>query len=111
MTISTVGNPGVPIDELLATRDEAVSVLDGVGETMWRGHLVQARAEITNGDFYGVERLLGAFGGMGSFNDLVLVQPGSPLPRAPLIAAQHRLDALRTSIWRTCLQLRRDLQA
>jgi hypothetical protein len=31
----------------------------------------KSRREIVDGDFHGIERLLSAYGGMGSFNDLV----------------------------------------
>lgn len=57
---------------LLSILDELIALLRGSGETHWSAWLEKDRILIANGDFYGVEHLLRAFGGMGSFNDVAL---------------------------------------
>ena len=65
----------MPSDEaarLLSILDELIALLRESDETHWSAWLEQDRRLIANGDFYGVEHLLRAFGGMGSFNDVAL---------------------------------------
>ena len=64
-----------PVNELLSALDEAIALLRGANETHWLAWLEKDRRLIANGDFYGVEHLLRAFGGMGSFNDYNLADP------------------------------------
>jgi hypothetical protein len=59
-------------EELARAIDHIVAVLRDVGETQWRDFLRRNADLIRRGDFYGVERFLTAFGGMGSLNDLVI---------------------------------------
>ena len=63
------------VARLLADLDEAIGVLRDAGETHWKSWLERDRKRIAVGDPYGLESLLRAFGGMGSFNNLVLTQP------------------------------------
>ena len=61
-----------PIDELVSALDEIVALLRDSNEAHWAAWLEKDRRLIANGDFYGVEHLLQAFGGMGSINDIGL---------------------------------------
>jgi hypothetical protein len=89
--------------KLLADLDEAIALLRDVGETQWRSSLERDRERIGRGDSYGLDSLLRAFGGMGSFNDLVLSQPGMDGSRAA--QADNRLWDLRNEIWDGCREL------
>jgi hypothetical protein len=97
------------VDRLIADLDEAIEVLDGVGEAHWRTWLQLGRNQIAGGDAHGLDHVLGAFGGMGSFNDLVLSQPGADRPVEELRAADDRLWELRESIWHGCRDLKHQL--
>ena len=70
--------------ELLSSNEEA----------HWAALVGGARDEITSGDAHGLDRLLMAYGGMGSLNDLYL---------AP------QFDALRSEAWSLATELRRQL--
>jgi hypothetical protein len=59
-------------EELAEASDDIVALLKRFGEAEWSTILARDSALIRSGDFYGVERFLRAFGGMGSLNDLVL---------------------------------------
>jgi hypothetical protein len=60
---------------LLSALDEAASLLRQSDHKKWASWLEQDRRRIADDDLFGVEHLLQAFGGMGSLNDLVLVEP------------------------------------
>ena len=53
---------------------EAVRILEGVGEEHWAAWLRGDLGRLRRGDRYAIEHLLGAYGGMGSIND-VLISP------------------------------------
>ena len=96
------------LEELLADLDEAIGVLSDAGETRWKSWLERDRARIAAGDPYGVDSLLRAFGGMGSFNDLVLAQPDADPSQVDLLRrADQRLWDLRAQIWQGCRELSR----
>jgi hypothetical protein len=80
------------LERLLARHDE-----------FWAAHIRASADEIAHSDAHGLRRLLGLFGGMGSLNDLVLQQGGTPL-----LAENDELDALRTSAWEKAYALRRE---
>ena len=85
------------IEELLGALDSAIGTLRGKGETHWSTWLQADRDRIALGDFHGVEHLLGAFGGMGSFTDFAsggeLEQPSARIYK---IASELRRDMERT---------------
>lgn len=59
-------------DRLVATLTETRALLDAAGESAWSRWAARVQAEVEAHDAHGLRRLLGAFGGMGSVNDLVL---------------------------------------
>jgi hypothetical protein len=63
----------------------------------WSAWLETDRSTIANGDFYGVEHLLRAFGRMGSLNDVALDE-----------AEKHaKLDALRGALYDCAVALKK----
>ncbi len=55
------------LEELLGQQDEQ----------HWAARIRNSNSEIQNGDFRGVERFLGSFGGMGSLNDVMFSDSGA----------------------------------
>jgi hypothetical protein len=94
---------------LRATLDETIGLLSDVGEHFWMRYLEHGRRQVAHGDAHGVDHLLGAFGGMGSFNDLVLdpLNQHQGTPEA-LASANRRLAELRSAIYDSCNRLKRD---
>ena len=87
---------------LLQTLESIVAVLQEDEEQHWVDYMTEVRSIILRGDHRGVKKLLGAYGGMGSFNDLVLGQRmvnDAPVTREDMAALNDRLDALRTRAW------------
>jgi hypothetical protein len=76
---------------------DAAGLLDAAGEPHWARRIRQSRAEIAAGDAYGLEHLLGAYGGMGSLNDLYLGPD------------EERLQQLLQEAWVLATDLRHEL--
>lgn len=87
---------------------EAVTLLERYGETRWASVLSAARCELRAGDANGLLRLRSAFGGMGSLNDLLIMEAnGHPVQRDDERHASERLTALRSEISLRARDLRR----
>lgn len=59
-------------NKLIKYLDKLISLLKSVNEKHWELYFVNAKSEIVNEDFHGIELLLSSYGGMGSFNDLLI---------------------------------------
>jgi hypothetical protein len=58
--------------KLITTLDDLGEKLDGLGHVHSVSWLAESARRLRSGDFSGIQHLLGAYGGMGSFNDLIL---------------------------------------
>jgi hypothetical protein len=85
------------IEDLRRKLREVMDLLSVSGERFWRDWLDSSLAHLERDPREGVEHLLKAYGGMGSFNDLVLEVADHQ--------ADARFDRLRTELY----QLARDL--
>jgi hypothetical protein len=65
---------GPKTQQLVEILEQIIAILQADGETHWREWMASVRSSLLNADYSGIERLLGAYGGMGSFNDLVIGQ-------------------------------------
>jgi hypothetical protein len=84
--------------ELEETLEELISILEKHDEKHWSKMLRKSLQRIEAGDYSGVELLKTFFGGMGSFNDL-LIQPNTTKGKIEFnekqIEANSKLDLLR----------------
>lgn len=70
----------------------------------WAGEITTCMHALENSDAWGLHRFLGSFGGMGSFDDLVLQRDGVvPGPE------NVRLNALREAAWQLASRLKPEL--
>ena len=88
---------GGNVEALVDAATTAAELLRWHGEEHWAGELDRDAKRIASGDFYGVEHLLSAFGGMGSLNDVRLAHR----------ADDDRLWSLRDLIWSNARALQR----
>ncbi len=96
--------------DLLATLDDASTLLAKHGAHHWAGWLSKDRERIANHDRHGLEHLLMAFGGMGSLNDLVFHPLNGNASGEGLDGWDNdELDALRSKIFRNATALRHEL--
>ena len=84
--------------ELIGELKELVVFLDKENESHWCAWFKRCLSMIENSDYQGIERVLGAYGGMGSFNDLVLTKKLEDGNYSMLPKANDYLDKLRNSI-------------
>jgi len=63
---------GPKTKSLIRILDELVALLRRHGEAHWASWLESDLCRIRAGDFSGVTHFLSAYGGMGSFNDLMI---------------------------------------
>ncbi|MBJ9975229.1 hypothetical protein IAE35_05550 [Pseudomonas sp. S75] len=95
---------------LIDVLERLALLLESDGDQHWSQWMRRARSRLLEGDLSGARYLLSAYGGMGSFNDLILGQhydsqgfswkPGH-------IALNDELDALRGEAYCLAQQLRR----
>ncbi|WP_033289971.1 DUF6966 domain-containing protein [Amycolatopsis jejuensis] len=97
-----------PIGELAADIDALLVLFERVDEQHWTRWASAVRTDIANSDAHCLTRVLGAYGGMGSFNDL-LIHPlnGHRVTLSDVDDVNRQLDGLRTRIRQTALALRR----
>lgn len=87
-------------DDLLDALGAAVAQLRRYGKGRWAAWLGADQTRIRNGDRYGIEHVLRAFGGMGSLNDLVIAPVnGDPIADDEVGPINRRLDELRDRIY------------
>ena len=100
------------IETLASMLDETAELLRESGFVGWSEWFVIDAKRIRSLDFFGIEHLLTASGGMGSFNDVVLHsrnEDGSP--SHALHAENEKLDSLRTSIYNIANKLAHEERA
>ncbi len=99
------------LDELLEVLDEIIRLLEADGEQHWSKWMRQSRARLLDSDYSGIEHLLSAYGGMGSFNDLVICQSyenGQFRWKEGYVEKNNRLDELRCKAWELADHIRRN---
>ena len=89
---------GQMTEKLIDALDQLAIVLESDGATDWSQWMRKAKAHLMNSDYYGIDYLLSAYGGMGSFNDLVLGQTsinGAFAWKPGHVELNNKFDALR----------------
>ncbi len=97
-----------PLTDRLMERLELLQkLLEQAGEEYWPALLRQAAELIGKEDIGGVENLLGLYGGMGSFSDLVL-HPlnGHRVAEEDLDRVNRQLTELRSGVFRLARDIR-----
>lgn len=99
------------LDELLETLDKLVQLLESDREQRWSKWIRQSRERLQDSDFSGIEHLLSAYGGMGSFNDLIICQSyenGKFHWKDGHVEKNNRLDELRGKAWELADSIRKE---
>ncbi|MDP2572697.1 hypothetical protein Q8W40_10930 [Vibrio penaeicida] len=83
---------------LISVIEKIIELLVSVDENNWAGSFTNFRQKCDNANADNLEILRGeilrVYGGMGSFNDLVLYKQGQPM-----IKENQKLDELRTKLF------------
>ena len=97
--------------ELIETLKEIEEILRSEEEVHWADWMLISRQALEKSDFWGIEKLLQAYGGMGSFNDLMLSQPSKICTvesAKELGKKDDRLSDLRTRAYELATDIRRN---
>lgn len=93
---------GPKTKELVDVLEALVQLLRSDDETHWSAWMAKSKARLENSDFSGITHLLGAYGGMGSFNDLIICQQtigGQVSWKAGHVEKNEELSQLRGRAW------------
>jgi hypothetical protein len=90
---------GPKTKELIEVLDRLVQMLDDDGQEHWCDWMSQARTWLIESDFNGIEKVLLAYGGMGSFNDIYL---------SKLTRKNHCFSVLRTRAWELATEIKHE---
>ncbi|WP_185994323.1 DUF6966 domain-containing protein [Nocardioides campestrisoli] len=100
------------LTRLMSNLDETLNLLLNHGENHWFKWATSCRAALHNNDAAAFDRVLGAFGGMGTFNDLwILSVNGHAVEPDQEATVNDRLTELRSLIWDDAMALRHELRA
>ena len=100
---------GTKTQQLVETLERLVPLLESYGDTWWSSWFAADLVRIREGDRYGVEHVLQAFGGMGSFNDLFLhPRNGNRVDENGVEAANRALSELRSRAWSLAREISRE---
>jgi len=101
----------VTLDRLRASISEVITLLTEFGEAVWAEWFQKDLRRLGQGDIHGLDHVLSAFGGMGSFSD-VYVHPrnGHAIELERVEEINDRLSDLRGAVYRNASDLRRSLR-
>lgn len=89
---------GPKTKQLVQSLSRLIQILEEAKEPLWATWFSQAKHRLSNSDFSGITKILGAYGGMGSFNDLVIGYSKKG-PDENYINTNDEMDELREIIY------------
>ena len=99
-------------EQLEADLRDLIALLDTYNEEHWSRWFGTSLRHIEAGDGYGLQHLLGAYGGMGSFNDLVIHPAnGHPIDPRDVDAVNNQQRALGAAVWSRASALLREFRS
>jgi hypothetical protein len=99
------------VDKLMERLRDTITLLRKYKENGWADWLQRDHDWIAQRDFRGVQHLFNAFGGVGSFSDL-LIHPanGHELPEDEVVPVNQRLNALCGELYALAAKIRREVE-
>jgi hypothetical protein len=105
---------GSKTKELMQIIEEIIQLLAEDDNQQWQGLMKSVYKRLENSDYSGIELLLSVYGGMGSFNDLIIGQTndeqGKFAWKVGAIENNNRLDDLRGRAYVVADYLKRNHQ-
>lgn len=99
------------VDELMTVLAETASLLENTKEVFWLKWIRENLNMIQQQNFRGTERLLSGFGGMGSFNNLVIYTiNGHEIQEKDIPKINERLASLRLKLYDLAHKIRREVE-
>lgn len=107
----SVAIDGGQTDQLVARIGELEAFLRAYEHSFWADWIAQDAARIENGDAYGLDHLLSAFGGMGSLSDIMIYElNGRDLSPSDVDRTNAKLRELTARVYVMARDIQRDLK-
>ncbi len=102
---------GPETNKLVKKLEELITHLQLYQEDHWASWMVDARKIILKSDFRGIQKVEGAYGGMGSFNDLYLHPINNhKIKESEVDNANTKLQTLRTEIFKLVIHISKNAE-
>ena len=85
------------IEQLIACVKELLPLLEAEENKVWHAWFDQALKALESSDAYGCKKILDAYGGMGSFNDVILDNDADEKKRKKLAS---KIYSLAAELWK-----------
>ena len=92
---------GPKTEKLIKVLDQLVEILNIDNDLHWKNWFKQANERLMTSDFSGIEKVLSAYGGMGSFNDFYLGDEAS---------SKKKFNKLRAEAWRLAKDIKHEYE-
>lgn len=92
---------GPKTQELITTLESLILILEEDNKDHWVDWLQTARKWLVQSDFSGIEKLLSAYGGMGSFNDLYL---------SKITRKNENFSDLQSKAWQLATEIKQEYE-
>jgi hypothetical protein len=103
---------GGKTNKLISLLDKAIALLRRHGISHWADWLEKDKGLLEKSDYYGIEHLLSAFGGMGSFNDLYICKEnGHAIKDEETSIVNDNLLAMNRAIYELAEEIQREVNA
>lgn len=102
---------GPKTKKLVSVLNELIPLLEKEENSQWIKWMKRARRLILNSDFTGVEEIIGAYGGMGSFNDLVIgysYKDKALIKKENYEELNNKLNSLRSEVYELSIQIKKE---
>jgi hypothetical protein len=97
------------IEKLIRLLEDATELLRSHGVNGWADWLSRDVEYLKKRDFYGIKHLLSAFGGMGSFNDVIICPENEHnILESDVERVNQRLDELQNEIYLLAKQIKKE---
>ncbi|MGQ8367504.1 DUF6966 domain-containing protein [Glaciecola sp. 1036] len=93
---------GPKTEKLIEVLDQLIKILDEDGQSHWSKWMRQAKGCIQSSYFSGIEKVLNAYGGMGSFNDVCLKK---------VTRANENFSELQGKAWSLATEIKREYES
>ena len=99
---------GPKTEQLIQILVELEKMLSEHDRSHWAKWMAKSIKRLRNSDFSGITHLLGAYGGMGSFNDVVFHPLNNDdLDDSEIIALNEQFSHLRSQAWTLADEIKR----
>jgi hypothetical protein len=97
------------VDTLIEKVDELIRLMEKHNEKYWSEYFRKAIGMVKDRNFRGIELILKSFGGMGSFNDLVITRiNGHTIQERDEEMVNEKMKELKENIYKLSIEIKHE---